>query len=451
MLCKNEETIIKITDVTQEGSGVGRAGETAVFVPGTAAGDVIRAKIVKVRPRFCYGISKEILTASPDRCEPDCAAFPRCGGCTLRHISYEAELRLKAGWVRETMRRVGGVAEEPEEILPSPQTEGYRNKAIYPIAMQDGRLRIGFYAKRSHRIEEGDGCRLHPPFFSEIVRAVRGWIEQNGVSVYDETTHQGLVRALFLRYGEKTGQTMACIIANGTRLPAERELIGCLRRVRPELCSVVLNVNRERTNVLLGRECRTLFGADTIEDELCGLRFSLSPLSFYQVNRAGAERLYQLAAQFADLKKGETLLDLYCGAGTIGLTMAKDAGSLIGVEIVPQAIENARQNAEKNGVSNARFLCGDAADAAQRLEEEKISPDVVIVDPPRKGLTPGLIATIARMVPSRVVYVSCNPATAARDAAVFLQYGYRTIRIRPVDLFPRTGHVETVLLLCREG
>lgn len=435
--------------MTQEGNGVGRVDGIAVFVPRTAIGDRVRAKIVKVQPRYCFGIVQELLTPSPARCDADCEAFSRCGGCSFRHITYEEELSLKAGWVRETMRRIGKIDLEPEEILPSPSQEGYRNKAIYPIAVQDGKLCIGFYAKRSHRIVEADCCRLHPPLFGDIVGAVRGWIEAHRISVYDENAHKGLLRALFLRRAEVTGEVMVCLIANGSRLPEREDLVGRLLTACPDIASIILNENRDKTNVLLGKTCRTLYGADTITDVLCGVRVTLSPLSFYQVNRAGAQQLYRLAAQFAELQDGETLVDLYCGAGTIGLSMAAHAGQLIGVEVVPAAVENARKNAAANGIANARFLCGDAAAAARTLEEEGLRPDCVIVDPPRKGLDAALIGTIARMNPSRVVMVSCNSATAARDAALFAEAGYRPTRIRAVDMFPRTGHVECVVLMTK--
>ena len=449
MLAKNSVAEVRITDITQEGNGVGRIDGAVVFVPATAIGDLIRVRIVKVTPRCLYGIVEELLEPSADRCASDCPAFPRCGGCSLRHLSYAAECRLKEGWVREAMRRIGGVTAPVLPILPSPQESGYRNKAIYPVAVQNGELRIGFYAKRSHRIVGQQDCRLHPPAFSRIVGAFREWIEINGVSVYDENAHRGLVRALFLRQGEVTEQVMAAVIANGERLPAADDLIARLRNACPQLVSVILNVNREKTNVLLGKTCRTLWGSDTIEDVLCGLRFSLSPLSFYQVNRAGAERLYGVAKDFAALTGGETLVDLYCGAGTVGLSMADGAKALIGVEIVPQAVENAEANAAANGVSNARFLCADAAKAARMLEEEGLRPDVVVVDPPRKGLSPDLIETVSRMAPRRVVYISCNPATAARDLALFAKTGYETEKIQPVDMFPRAGHVETVVLMSR--
>lgn len=445
MLSKNSVVEITIEDVTGDGNGVGRCDAVAVFVPNTAVGDSIRARIVKTAPRFCYGIVEEILSPSPDRVQPDCEAFPKCGGCSLRHIGYEAELMLKNGWVRENMRRIGKIDIEPDEPVPSPSDERYRNKAIYPVSVQNGRVCVGFYAKRSHRIVECSDCKLHPEEFGIIAEAFRKWIEQNRVSIYNEEEHKGLIRALFIRKGEKTGEIMVAVVANGNRLPDEVGLADTLLTSCDGIKSVILNTNTRRTNVVLGERYRTLWGSDTITDELCGLCFSLSPLSFYQVNRAGAERLYNIAAEFADIKPEENLIDLYCGAGTIGLSMAKKAKSLIGVEIVEPAVRDAVKNAERNKIENARFICADAAEAARKLEEEGIAPDVVIVDPPRKGLTPELISTIARMGPSRVVMVSCNSATAARDAALFKSEGYSPKRIRAVDMFPRTCHIECVM------
>ncbi len=450
MLRKNDTAEILIEDVTAEGNGVGRLDGAVIFVPAAAVGDRIRVRIVKVTPRFLYGVAEEILEPSPDRRPPDCPAFPRCGGCGLRHITYEAECRLKEGWVREAMRRIGGISLPPEPIIPSPEEEGWRNKAIYPVALQGGEVRIGFYARRSHRIAGTTDCRLHPPVFAALAQAFRDWLIREKISVYDENAHRGLVRALFLRRGEKTGQVMAAVIANGRRLPAAETLTARLREACPELVSLILNVNREKTNVLLGKECLTLWGADCVEDELCGLRFSLSPLSFYQVNRSGAERLYGAAAEMAELTGEETLLDLYCGAGTVGLSMARRVKRLIGVEIVPEAVKNAERSARDNDIRNARFLCGDAAAAALALESEGLRPDVIVADPPRKGLSPELISAMVRMAPDRVVYISCNPSTAARDLKLFAEQGYAVRRIRPVDMFPRTCHVETVCLLYRQ-
>ncbi len=449
MLQKNQLIELSIEDIANDAAGVGRCDGLAVFVPNTAIGDRVLVKVVKVTPRLAYGIAQELLcpasSRTADGCD-GCAAYRRCGSCSLRHLTYEEELRIKGRWVSENLRRIGKIELPAPPCLPSPQNARYRNKAIYPIRLQNGEPVLGFYAKRSHRVEPINDCLLHPELFSALCQAVLGWIKQNGISVYDEETHRGLIRSLYLRHAEATGEVMACIIANGRELPAAA-LIDAVQAACPQIASVILNIHLAKTNVLLGKECQVLWGKATITDRLCGLSFELSPLSFYQVNRAGAEQLYAVAAEFAALTGNETLLDLYCGAGTIGLSMAEKAGQLIGVEIIPEAVENARANAARNGIANARFLCADAAEAALTLEREGISPDVVVIDPPRKGCAPGLVETIARMSPDRVVMVSCDSATAARDAATFAALGYQPVRIQAVDMFPRTAHVEAIIMM----
>ncbi|MEG2174921.1 MAG: 23S rRNA (uracil(1939)-C(5))-methyltransferase RlmD, partial [Oscillospiraceae bacterium] len=363
MLKKNDIIPMTIEGITNEGNGVCHHDGMTVFVPFTAPGDQVLVRIVKVASHHSYGIIETLETASPDRVPAQCAAFGRCGGCSLRHLDYAIELSAKNGWVSENLRRIGGLSLALAPAIGSPSIEGYRNKAVYPIRMQNGSICVGFYARRSHRIVESSGCRLHPPFFAAIVEAVRLFLCDHEITVYDEITGLGFARALFLRYGEETGEVMVCLIANGNSLPHEADFLSAVRGACDGVRSIILNVNTANTNVLLGRECHTLWGADVIRDRLCGLTFSLSPLSFYQVNRAGAERLYAIVAEFAAPLPHETLLDLYCGTGTIGLSMASHVRNLIGVEIIPEAVANARENALRNGVSNARFLCADAASA----------------------------------------------------------------------------------------
>jgi len=446
LLKKNDIIDLNITDITNEGNGVGRFDGQAVFVPYTAPGDIIKSRIVKTTPRYSFGIIDSIEAPSHCRTQDNCTAFGRCGSCSLRHISYDEELRIKNGWVMENMRRIAKIDPPFTEALPSPLINRYRNKAVYPIKTVNGRPVIGFFAKRSHRVVTTDDCLLHPEFFSDICNAVHRWITDNSVSVYDETAHSGLIRSLFIRYAEATGEVMAVIIANGKELPAEAHLVDCIRKACPAVSSVMLNINTAKTNVLLGNESRVIWGSDHITDVLCGLKFSISPRSFYQVNRQGAQRLYGVAADFAQLTGNETLLDLYCGTGTIGLSMAHKAKQLIGVEIIAEAVENAKKNAEQNGINNSRFLCGDASDAAHELEKEGLRPDVIVIDPPRKGCTPQLIETIAAMSPDRVVMVSCDSATAARDTAIFESFGYCLKKLQAVDMFPRTSHIECVAL-----
>ena len=444
---KNEIISLEITDLTISGSGVGHADGMAVFVPYTAVGDRIKAQILKVKKQLAFGKVREIETPSPDRIENDCPAYPPCGGCVFRHISYDAELRLKEHQVRENFRRIGGLDVPIAPIVPAPDIAGYRNKAQYPVTMDEHGLHIGFFAPRSHRVIDCRDCRLQPKEFAEILAVIADWIIACRVPVYRETDGTGLLRHIYLRRAAATGEVMVCLVAARDALPQTERLIDALTTRFPAIQSIILNINPDDTNVILGKTCRTLYGSDRITDILCGVRVRLSPLSFYQVNHAQAQRLYGIAADCAELQKEQTLLDLYCGAGTIGLSMANRVRQVIGVEIIPEAVEDAKQNAAANGIRNARFLCADAAQAAQQLQSEQITPDVVIVDPPRKGCAPALLETVAEMAPEKIVYVSCDPATLARDCAALTRLGYTVQTVTPVDMFPRTGHVETVVLM----
>jgi 23S rRNA (uracil1939-C5)-methyltransferase len=366
---KNDIVTLTISAMSSEGSGIGKLDGVPVFVPLTGVGDVCQVKIVKTAKTYAYGILLQLLSPSPDRVEPDCPQFQKCGGCVYRHISYQAECRIKENRVRDALQRIGGFDSLPvRPIVPGDSRQGYRNKAQIPLGLdRQGKLIMGFYAKHSHRIVDAPVCPLQPAAFQVITDVFRQWFEEYGDSVYNEETHTGVLRHLYLRYGEKTGQIMVCVVINGTRLRHGDKLAAMLRLNVPAVCSLILNTNQEKTNVILGKQCRTVFGSDTIEDMLCGLRFRLSPLSFYQVNRTQAERLYRKAAEYAALTGNEILLDLYCGTGTIGLSMASQAKKLIGAEIIPAAVENARENAKQNGITNAEFLCGDAAHAADIL------------------------------------------------------------------------------------
>lgn len=450
-IAKNDSIPLTVTATTIDGSGVGRHEGLAVFVPGAAAGDTITAHIVKVKKNCAFARVEEILVPSPDRADPDCPAFPRCGGCVFRHIHYEAELAVKHRHAADALKRIGHLAVEPESIIASPRTEHYRNKAQYPVEYKDGRLNIGFYAARSHRVIDCRDCRLQPPAFEGILGVFDRWIQKYNISIYDESTHSGLLRHIYIRAAHATGEMMVCAVVNGRELPRTPELVNALLEKEPNIKSIVLNKNKADTNVILGEQCKTLWGQDTITDELCGLTFQISPLSFYQVNPMGAEILYQKAAEYAGLTGKETVLDLYCGAGSIGLTMAATAKEIIGVEVVPRAVADAKINAQINGIENARFICGDAAEAAEILAREGIKPDMVIFDPPRKGCAAELLQTIAKMGPDRMVYVSCDPATLARDCAVLSELGYKVNKVAPVDMFPRTGHVECVVLITRKN
>ncbi len=449
-LKKNDRINLKIESCSANGSGVGRHNGMAVFVPATAVGDEITAHILKVKKSYAFAKVESVITPSDDRIEPECPVYLKCGGCVFSHITYEAEKKIKAEHVAECFKRIGGVSPVFEPIIGAQSDSRYRNKAQYPVAAENGEVRTGFYSPHSHRVVHCPDCRLQPKEFEGILNVFSEYIKENNVSVYDENTHSGLLRHIYIRKGSASGEIMVCAVINGKALPAQKKLVAALLEKEKSIKSIILNINTKDTNVILGEKCKTLWGSDYITDILCGLKFRISPLSFYQVNRDQAERLYNKAAEYAGLTGGETVMDLYCGAGTIGLSMAKDAKEIIGVEIVPEAVEDAKINARTNEIENARFICGDAAKAAQILKGEGIRPDVIILDPPRKGCSPDMIDIAAQMQPERIVYVSCDPATLARDCGAFAELGYAAEKATPVDMFPRTGHVETVVLLSKQ-
>ena len=446
-LKKNQDIEIEITGITTEGSGVGHYDGIAVFVPNTATGDVINCHIIKTKKNYAVGKINHILKAAEARIIPDCDVFSRCGGCVFRHINYTAECEMKKQRVIDAFARLGHIEISPEEIIKSGRENRYRNKAQYPVRLENGKLNIGFFAQNSHRVIDCKDCMLQPKEFSKIVSAFRKWIEKNNISVYNEETHKGLLRHIYIRKAFETNQVMVCAVINGHNLPKKDDLIVSLLKSTDNIASITVNENTNDSNVILGKKCYTIWGSDFIEDILCGVKVRISPLSFYQINRDQAEKLYYKAAEYAELTENDTLLDLYCGAGTIGLSMARKVKNLIGVEIIPEAIEDAKINAEINGIDNAEFICGDAPEAAEILADRGIKPDVIIVDPPRKGCASELLDTIDRMNPDRLVYISCDPATLARDCAILKEKGYEVKKVTPVDMFPKTSHVETVVLL----
>jgi len=451
MIQKNDMITVEITGITAEGSGVGRVDGMAVFIPNTIEGEIIEAKILKVQKNFAHAKIEKIMKPSKDRIEPDCEVYYQCGGCVFRHESYTAECQTKWQRVADALKRIGKIDVTPEPIVGATEISGYRNKAQYPVGMdENGKLKMGFYAERSHRIVDFRACNLHPAEFEKILLVFEEFITKTATTVYNETTKKGVLRHIYIRKAFGTGEIMVCPVINGNRIKEEMLLVEMLTAAVPEIKSIVINKNKADNNVVLGNDNRKIFGEAFITDILCGLKIKLSPLSFYQVNSAQAEKLYKIAKEYAD-PKGKTVLDLYCGAGTIGLSMADVAGEIIGVEILPSAVEDAKENAMQNNIQNARFICDDAAGAAEKLAEEGIKPDVVLLDPPRKGCEAELIETIVtKLCPEKVVYVSCDPATLARDCEIFEQKGYKVKKVAPVDMFPRTRHVEAIVLLQRQ-
>ena len=453
-LQKNQILTLRIERLSSDGSGVAHSpdGET-VFVPGAAPGDEADVRIVKDCKRYAFGILDHLRTPSPDRIPVDCAVAGPCGGCSLRHLDYTAELRAKQENVTDAFRRIGGLDVPVLDICPSPEVDRYRNKVQFPVGLDKNcNPCIGFYAGRTHRIVPCPDCKLQPGVLNDIGNALCGFFAENGIQPYNEETGRGLVRHIFLRRGAHSGQIMVCLVCTRPNFPHAEALCTRLREQFTDIATILLNVNSKNTNVILGTETHTLYGPGYIEDTLCGVPVQLGPLSFYQVNTLAAERLYGIAAQYAQLTPDDLLLDLYCGMGTIGLSMVDHCRELVGVEIVPEAIESAKANAARMGdavAAKSCFFCADAGQAATRLAAEGLHPDVVMLDPPRKGCDEATLSAVVRMDPRRVVYVSCNPATAARDAAWLEQNGYHAEKVQPVDLFPRTKHCETVVLLSK--
>ncbi len=449
MLEKSKIYEAQIVDYTSEGQGIAKVEGCAVFVPNAIVGEVCRIRIEKAAKTWAAGKIVEILERSPHRINRACLVAKLCGGCAFHHMDYEEESRMKAERVRTCLNRIGGENLETVPILTAPTCEGYRNKAQYPVSVKKGKAYAGFFRAGSHDVVENGRCLILPQESDAVKDIVIDYVNQYRVMPYDEKTHKGLLRHIYVRRGAASGQILVCLVLNGRRLPKPEALIERLEKV-PGFTTLVVSVNTKVGNAVLGDEFITLYGPGYIEDTLCGLDFRLSPRSFYQVNHYQAERLYQAAIDRAEITKDDTVLDLYCGVGTITLAMAKAAGRVIGVEIIPQAVEDAKDNAARNGIKNAHFFCGDAGQAALELEKQGIRADVVVVDPPRKGLNADTIEALSRFAPRRIVYVSCDPATLSRDVALLKERGYRLKDAIAADLFPRCAHVETVVCLLRD-
>lgn len=443
---KNSIHELDITGYTAEGLGVARLDGRVVFVPNTIRGERWQVQLLKVNKNVAWGRGVKLITESPCRVPSDCPHSGPCGGCQFRHMDYKEELEAKHQRVEDALHRIGGVDITVDTIRGAADTHRYRNKVQFPVARGKDGVHVGLFRARSHDVIDVPDCLLQPERANRLGRALKAWMERGNVPAYDEQTGKGLVRHLYVRTN-RAGESLVCLVVNGKRLPDEMGLVSAMRGCEPALAGVVLNVNDRDTNVILGDRYRTLWGRDWLEEELCGLTFRLSVPSFFQINREQTEVLYGRAVDFAGLTGAETVLDLYCGIGTISLAMAQKAGRVIGAEIVPEAIEDAKENARRNGVTNAEFFCGDAGQIAYKLSAEGVRPNVICVDPPRKGLACDVPGILAGMAPERIVYVSCDPATLARDVKRLGELGYVVKRAEAVDLFPRTQHVESVVLL----
>ena len=461
-ISKNQDYEIIIEDLTQNGEGVGRIDGYALFVKDTVIGDRVIARVTKANTNSGYGRLMEIIEPSPDRVAPPCPAARACGGCTLMAMSYASQLEFKRKLIRGNLARIGGLTEiEVPPVIGMDKPYRYRNKAQFPVGSdRDGNIVIGFYAGRTHSIIPCDDCLIGDSVNAGILAEIKSHMLKYKIKPYDELSHTGLVRHVLIRVGFATGEVMVCLVINGEAVPDSDELVKALQNLSlpddRKIASVMLNLNRERTNVILGTECRLLWGAPYIEDFIGKIKYRISPLSFYQVNPVQTRKLYGLALDFAELTGNETVWDLYCGIGTISLFLAQNARKVYGVEIVPQAIEDARRNAAINGITNVEFFTGRAEEILPDFYAREsarvgspLTADVIVVDPPRKGCAETLLATIVKMQPARIVYVSCDSATLARDLKYLTQNGYEVKKVQGVDMFGMTGHVETVVVMSK--
>ena len=449
---KNDIIKLMITDVTMEGIGVGRFEDMVVFVSGAMIGEEIESKIIKITKRYAVGKIEKIITPSKNRVKPDCPHYKQCGGCSFRHMSYESELNIKQKYVCDALSRIGGFTNiKVQPIIKADKTNYYRNKTQIPVRKDsNNEIIAGFFRRHSHDVINCDSCLLHPKYFNEIIEKVKLWIKIYNISVYDEHNHQGLIRHIYIRVAEKTDEIMVCLVAKSKNIPFKDELLKMLLNLPHNISSVILNVNSEETKVILGEKSITLWGKDTIRDNLCGLEFDISPLSFYQVNKAQTEKLYEIVRKFIGPSNDAVAVDLYCGIGTITLIVSSLVRKVIGVEVVKDAIKNAIRNADNNKITNTEFICSDATTIIDTLKQREKLFDIILLDPPRKGCSEKLINDILKINPKKVIYVSCNPSTLARDLKIFCKEKYSITSVVPVDMFPRTSHVETVVILSHQ-
>lgn len=446
---KNEEYIIDISGMGYDGEGIGKVENFTVFIPGAIEGENAKVKILSVKKNYGYGKLMEIIKPSEKRVAPVCPSFGKCGGCGIQHLDYSYQLQIKRKRVEDALERIGKLERiTVHNTIGMDNPYDYRNKVQLPVGEdKNGNIVVGFYAPRSHNIIDIDTCFIQEEVSHKVVQLIKAWMNKYHIKPYNEENHNGLVRHIMVRKGFKTGEVMVVIVTNGDKLPNKDELIKSLVDNIWGIHSIIQNVNSKRTNVILGSKCKTLWGQDHITDYIENFKFNISPLSFFQVNPVQTEVLYRKALEYADLKGDEVVFDAYCGAGTISLFLSQKSKKVYGVEIIQEAIENARENSKVNNINNAEFIVGKSEEEIPKLISKGIIPDVVVVDPPRKGCEKTLIESICKSNPKKVVYVSCDPGTLARDLAIFHELGYKTEEVQPVDMFPQTMHVETIALI----
>lgn len=445
---KNETLTVTIEDLTHEGAGVAKVNGYALFIPQALPGETVDIKVVKTKAGYGYGRLLQVQTKSEHRVEPPCPIFYKCGGCQIQHMDYSAQLAYKQKQVKDVMDRVAKLPNVPvRPVIGMDDPWRYRNKSQVPVAFQQGDLVAGFYAKRSHSIVDMDQCIIQHKENDIVVQTVKQLAKELRIPAYEEQSHQGVLRHIVARYGKTTGQVMVVLVTKEKKLPHKEAFISGIRKHVPGVVSIVQNINNKRTNVIFGQQTEVLWGKHYLYDEINGIQFAISARSFYQVNPEQTNRLYSKALEYADLTGNETVIDAYCGIGTISLFLAKKARHVYGVEIVPEAIKDAKRNAKLNQITNATFAVGQAEEVIPRWYDQGIDADVIVVDPPRKGCDEALLRTMIEMKPKRIVYVSCNPGTLARDLRILEDGGYKTEEVTPVDMFPQTTHVEAVARL----
>lgn len=463
---KNKEYILNIDGLGYEGEGVGKLENYTIFVPGALLGEKVKVKILKVNKSFAFGKLIDIVEKSENRVKAVCPIYEKCGGCQLQHLSYAAQLEFKRNRVHDCLERIGRISVVSEHNKDNTSNNNqvllrntlgmkdpyrYRNKVQLPIGTVNNGVVIGFYSPRSHNIIDTDNCFIQEEAGDQLIRLTKKWIRDYNISTYDEKTGEGSLRHIMMRKAFKTGQVMVVIVTNTRELPHKKEFIEIIKENIPGITSIAHNINSEKTNVILSTKCITLWGSDTISDYIGKYKFNISALSFFQVNPVQTEVLYNKALEFADLKGNEVVFDAYCGTGTISLFLSEKAKKVYGVEIIPEAIENAKINAKENNIHNTEFIVGKSEEVIPDLIKKGIKADVVVVDPPRKGCERILLEEISKMGPDKIVYVSCDPGTLARDLAILNDLGYKAVEVQPVDMFPMTAHVETIIMMTRCG